>query len=83
VETLLRFRREGYRPDRDLILALTRRARGWACRWERREMAELLIAHRVPVHEPAAEPCHTARLGDEMGDRDKVGLLNRQSKSDS
>jgi len=40
---------------------------GWACCWGRREMAELLIARGVPLHEPAAEPCHTARLGDGDG----------------
>jgi ankyrin repeat protein len=29
---------------------------GWACRWGRTDMAELLIARGAPVHEPDAEP---------------------------
>jgi ankyrin repeat protein len=32
---------------------------GWACRWGRRELAELLIARGAPVHEPDAEPWAT------------------------
>jgi ankyrin repeat protein len=32
---------------------------GWACRWGRRKMAELLIERGAPVHEPDAEPWAT------------------------
>jgi len=32
---------------------------GWACRWGRKELAELLIARGAPVHEPDAEPWAT------------------------
>jgi ankyrin repeat protein len=28
---------------------------GWACRWGRKEMVELLIARGAPVNEPGAE----------------------------
>lgn len=44
----------GARPDvRDEILQST--VLGWACRWGREEMAELLIAHGATVVEPDAE----------------------------
>jgi ankyrin repeat protein len=29
---------------------------GWACRWGRKEMVELLLARAAPVEEPDAEP---------------------------
>ncbi len=32
---------------------------GWACRWGRKEMVELLIARGAPVNEPDAEPWAT------------------------
>jgi ankyrin repeat protein len=32
---------------------------GWACRWGRKELMELLIARGAPVHEPDAEPWAT------------------------
>ena len=32
---------------------------GWACRWGREELAELLIAHGAPANEPDAEPWAT------------------------
>jgi len=32
---------------------------GWACRWGRKELAELLIARGAPVSEPGAEPWAT------------------------
>jgi ankyrin repeat protein len=32
---------------------------GWACRWGRLEMAEVLIARGAPVEEPDAEPWAT------------------------
>jgi len=45
----------GARPDvRDELLLST--PLGWACRWGRREMAELLIARGSPVVETDAEP---------------------------
>jgi len=48
----------GARIDlRDEILRST--PLGWACRWGRREMAELLIARGAPVDEPDAEPWAT------------------------
>lgn len=44
----------GARLDlRDDLLEST--ALGWACRWGRKEMVELLIARGAPVHEPDAE----------------------------
>jgi ankyrin repeat protein len=44
----------GARLDlRDDLLQST--ALGWACRWGRREMVELLIARGAPVHEPDTE----------------------------
>ena len=32
---------------------------GWACRWGRMKLAQLLIARGAPVHEPDAEPWAT------------------------
>jgi ankyrin repeat protein len=32
---------------------------GWACRWGRKELVELLIARGAPVNEPDAEPWAT------------------------
>jgi len=44
----------GARLDlRDDLLQST--ALGWACRWGRKEMVELLIARGAPVSEPDAE----------------------------
>ena len=34
---------------------------GWACRWGRKELVELLIARGAPVNEPDAEPWATPR----------------------
>ena len=34
---------------------------GWACRWGRKELVELLIARGAPVQEPDAEPWATPR----------------------
>jgi hypothetical protein len=34
---------------------------GWACRWGRREMVELLVARGAVVEEPDAEPWATPR----------------------
>jgi len=48
----------GARPDlRDDLLKST--ALGWACRWGRKELVELLIARGAPVNEPDAEPWAT------------------------
>ncbi len=32
---------------------------GWACRWDRKELVELLMARGAPANEPAAEPWAT------------------------
>jgi ankyrin repeat protein len=34
---------------------------GWACRWGRKELVELLIARGAPVNEPEAEPWATPK----------------------
>jgi ankyrin repeat protein len=34
---------------------------GWACRWGRRELVELLIQRGAPVHEPDSEPWATPK----------------------
>ena len=48
----------GARLDlRDDLLAST--PLGWACRWGRQAMADLLIVRGAPVHEPDAEPWAT------------------------
>ena len=48
----------GARLDiRDDLLRST--ALGWACRWGRRELVELLMARGAPVNEPGAEPWAT------------------------
>ncbi len=48
----------GARLDaRDTLLQST--PLGWACRWGRKEMVDLLIARGAPVHEAGAEPWAT------------------------
>jgi ankyrin repeat protein len=34
---------------------------GWACRWGRRELVELLIQRGAPVNEPDSEPWATPK----------------------
>jgi ankyrin repeat protein len=52
---------------------------GWACRWGRKEMVELLIARGAPVHEPDAEPWATPRAwAEKMGHTDIVAMLRTQ-----
>ncbi len=52
---------------------------GWACRWGRTAMVELLIARGAPVHEPDAEPWATPLAwAKKMGHSSVVELLRRQ-----
>jgi ankyrin repeat protein len=45
---------------------------GWACRWGRKELVELLIARGAPVYEPDAEPWATPRAWAEKMEQDSV-----------
>ena len=49
VATLLRLKREGHRPDRDLILALTADEEGGAIQWRELAAAGALQSHRGRV----------------------------------
>jgi ankyrin repeat protein len=48
---------------------------GWACRWGRKELVELLIARGAPVEEPDAEPWATPRAWAEKGKHDAILAL--------
>lgn len=64
----------GARLDaRDEILKST--PLGWACRWGRRELAELLIARGAPIHEPDAEPWATPQAWAEKMAHQALGSL--------
>jgi ankyrin repeat protein len=56
---------------------------GWACRWGRKELVELLIARGAPVNELDAEPWASPRAWAEKMEQDAVlaVLRNEQSKS--
>ena len=56
---------------------------GWACRWGRKELIELLIARGAPVNELDAEPWASPRAWAEKMKQDAVlaVLRNEQSKS--
>jgi ankyrin repeat protein len=46
---------------------------GWACRWGRKELVELLIARGAPVNEPDAEPWATPKsVGGKNGARQRA-----------
>ena len=45
---------------------------GWACRWGRKELVELLIARGAPVNEPDAEPWATPRAWAEKMEHEAV-----------
>ena len=54
---------------------------GWACRWERQKMAELLIARGAPVDEPDAEPWATPKIWAEKMKQDAIlAVLRDQEK---
>jgi len=49
---------------------------GWACRWGRLQLVEVLIARGAPVHEPDAEPWATPTAwATKMGHQDVLGVL--------
>jgi ankyrin repeat protein len=49
---------------------------GWACRWGRKELVELLIARGAPVNEPEAEPWATPRAwAEKMQQAEVLALL--------
>jgi ankyrin repeat protein len=53
---------------------------GWACRWGREKMAELLIARGAPVDEPGAEPWATPKAwAEKMNHGPILALLQRRS----
>ena len=59
---------------RDPLLRSTPLA--WACRWNRRELVELLIARGAPVDEPDAEPWATPLAwATKLGHDDLADLL--------
>ncbi len=51
---------------------------GWACRWGRKELVELLIARGAPVDEPDAEPWATPKAWAEKMKHDEVLAVLRQ-----
>ena len=65
----------GARLDvRDDILKST--PLGWACRWGRKKMVELLIARGAPIEEPDAEPWAAPRAwAEKMGHQAVQGVL--------
>src|ERR1700685_3565777 len=49
---------------------------GWACRWGRKELVELLIARGAPVNEPEAEPWATPKAwAEKMEQREVLAIL--------
>jgi ankyrin repeat protein len=49
---------------------------GWACRWGRRELAELLIARGAAANEPDAEAWATPLAwAEKMGHSEMAGVL--------
>ena len=53
---------------------------GWACRWGRKELVELLIARGAPVNELDAEPWATPRAWAEKMNQDAVLAVLRQNE---
>jgi ankyrin repeat protein len=54
---------------------------GWACRWGRRELVELLIARGAPVDEPDAEPWATPRAWAIKGKHEAIlAMLGESSR---
>jgi ankyrin repeat protein len=51
---------------------------GWACRWGRKELVELLIARGAPVNEPDAEPWATPKAWAEKMEQDSVLAVLRE-----
>lgn len=51
---------------------------GWACRWGRKELVELLIARGAPVNEPDAEPWATPRAWAEKMEQGSVLAVLRE-----
>jgi ankyrin repeat protein len=56
---------------------------GWACRWGRKELVELLIARGAPVSELDAEPWATPRAWAEKMKQDAVLAVLRDEQSKS
>ncbi len=53
---------------------------GWACRWGRKQLVELLIARGAPVNEPGAEPWATpARWAKKMKHDDVLAMLGERA----
>jgi ankyrin repeat protein len=53
---------------------------GWACRWGRKELVELLIARGAPVEEPDAERWATPRAWAEKMEQDAVLAVLRENR---
>lgn len=54
---------------------------GWACRWGRKELVELLIARGAPVNEPDAEPWATpVAWAQKMGHGDVLAVLREHQQ---
>jgi ankyrin repeat protein len=51
---------------------------GWACRWGRKELVELLIARGAPINEPDAEPWATPRAWAEKMEQGSVLAVLRE-----
>jgi ankyrin repeat protein len=63
---------------RDLLLKST--ALGWACRWGRAELVELLIAHGAAIDEPEAEPWATpAAWAEKRKHAEVLAILKRSA----
>lgn len=55
---------------------------GWACRWGRKDMVELLIARGAPIHESDAEPWATPMVWAEKMKRENVIAILRARHSE-
>ncbi|MGC1090777.1 MAG: ankyrin repeat domain-containing protein, partial [Candidatus Acidiferrum sp.] len=54
---------------------------GWACRWGRKELVELLIVRGAPVNEPEAQPWATPMAwAEKMGHEEVAAMLRRHEK---
>jgi Ankyrin repeats (3 copies) len=54
---------------------------GWACRWDRKELVELLIARGAPVNEPDAEPWATPMAwAEKMGHSAVLAVLREHQR---
>jgi ankyrin repeat protein len=54
---------------------------GWACRWGRKDMVELLIARGAPVDEPDAEPWATPMVWAEKMKHENIAQVLRVRRS--